>query len=245
MLFRSKELIAAPDPEPDHDFIPRRMSPLMESMMEDRVKRFSTIMINSAQGEGCKQLLYCYENQNEIGYNLWRSALSIATHCVDRDDAIHKMSSEHPNYTEGETERKALDIGAPHLCTTFERENPGGCDDCPNKGKFKTPIMLGVEIAKAEEFDEGDETEGVQILDTVFPPLPEPYFRAKSGAIYLNVAESDPILIYENNLYVVKRMRDPVAGETALLHLHLPQDGLKEFPVPLASLVVKIGRAHV
>ena len=76
-----KELIAAPDPEPDHDFIPRRMSPLMESMMEDRVKRFSTIMIKSAQGEGCKQLLYCYENQNEIGYNLWRSALSIATHC--------------------------------------------------------------------------------------------------------------------------------------------------------------------
>jgi hypothetical protein len=45
--------------------------------------------------------------------------------------------------------------------------------------------------------------------------------------------------VYEHNLYVVKRMHDPFAGETALLHLHLPRDGLKEFPVALSNLVVK------
>lgn len=233
-----KALIGAPEPEEERDFIPRRMSPLMESMLEDRVKRFSTIMIKSARGEGCKQLLHCYENQADIEYNLWRSALSIAVHCVDKDSAIHKMSKDHPGYTEGETEKKAADIGGPHFCTTFERENPGGCDDCPNKGKFKSPIMLGVEIARADEFDDGD-AEDDATPSVTFPPLPDPYFCAKSGAVYMNVHESDPILIYENGLFVVKRMRDPVYGETALLHLYMPKDGLKEFTIPLASLVVK------
>lgn len=234
-----KQLLSAPEPEEDHDFIPRRLSPLMESMLENRVKRFSTIMLKTAKGEGCQQLLHCYENQADIEYNLWRSALSIATHCIDRDTAIHKMSQHHPNYTEGETEKKAADIGGPHFCTTFERENPGGCDGCPNRGKFKSPIMLGAEIARAEDFDDGDGEDDAEPTQK-FPPLPDPYFRAKSGAIYVNVSnEEPPALVYEHNLYVVKRMRDPIAGETALLHLHLPRDGLKEFTVPLASLVVK------
>lgn len=235
-----KALLDAPEPEEDRSFLPRRLSPLMESMFENKVKRFKTILIKTAEGNGCQQLQHCYENQQDISYNLWRSALSVATHCIDRDWAIHFISSEHPNYTEGETEKKAQDIGGPHLCTTFDKENPGICDACPNKGKFKSPIMLGVEIARAEDYDDGDDGEEPGTQVSQFPALPEPYFRAKSGAIYMNVGDEEPpALVYENNLYVVKRMRDPVAGETALMHLHLPQDGLKEFTMPLADMVVK------
>lgn len=233
-----KSLLSAPEPEEDRDFLPKRLSPLMESMFEDRIKRFKTIMMKSANGEGCQQLLYCYENQADIEYNLWRSALSIAAHCVDKDSAIHKMSKDHPGYTEGETEKKAADIGGPHFCTTFERENPGGCEGCPNRGKFKSPIMLGVEIAKADDYDDGDGDEGG--ISPTFPSLPDPYFRARSGAIYVNTGgEEPPVLVYEYNLYVVKRMEDPFAGEAALMHLHLPRDGLREFVIPLSELVVK------
>ena len=233
-----KSLLSAPEPEEDRDFLPKRLSPLMESMFEDRIKRFKTIMMKSANGEGCQQLLYCYENQADIEYNLWRSALSIAAHCVDKDSAIHKMSKDHPGYTEGETEKKAADIGGPHFCTTFERENPGGCEGCPNKGKFKSPIMLGAEIARADDYDDGDGDEGG--ISPTFPSLPDPYFRARSGAIYVNTGgEEPPVLVYEYNLYVVKRMEDPFAGEAALMHLHLPRDGLREFVIPLSELVVK------
>ena len=233
-----KSLLSAPEPEEDRDFLPKRLSPLMESMFEDRIKRFKTIMMKTANGEGCQQLLYCYENQADIEYNLWRSALSIAAHCVDKDSAIHKMSKDHPGYTEGETEKKAADIGGPHFCTTFERENPGGCEGCPNKGKFKSPIMLGAEIAKADDYDDGDGDEGG--ISPTFPSLPDPYFRARSGAIYVNTGgEEPPVLVYEYNLYVVKRMEDPFAGEAALMHLHLPRDGLREFVIPLSELVVK------
>lgn len=232
-----KELINAPEPEEERAFIPRRLSPLMESMLENRVKRFKTIMIKSAQGDGCQQLLYCYENQENIDYNLWRSALSIATHCIDRDTAIHKMSSRHPDYTEGETEIKASDIGGPHHCTTFERQHPGGCNGCPHKGKFTSPISLGIEVAEALDDGDGEELEG----SSVGVAIPEPYFRANNGAIYRRVMgeEEEPILVYENLIYVVKRMHDPNHGEVALLRLHLPRDGVREFSVPLSSIVVK------
>ena len=238
-----KALINAPEPNEERAYVPRRLSPLMESMMENRVKRFKTIMMKSATGDGCKQLLYCYQNQDSIGYNLWRSALSIATHCVDRESAIHKMSSKHPSYHPGETEEKAEDIGGPHHCSTFENENPGGCDGCQHRGKFKSPIMLGAEIAKAEDFDDGDAAEEADEDVSTYPKnLPEPYFRAKNGALYYNVPSDDeegPRLVYENFIYVVKRMKDPNLGEVALIRLHLPRDGVKEFPIPLASVVVK------
>lgn len=232
-----KALINAPEPEEERAFIPRRLSPLMESMLENRVKRFKTIMLKTAEGVGCNQLLYCFQNQQDISYNLWRSALSIATHCIDRDTAIHKISQNHPNYSDGETEKKAADIGGPHHCTTFESQNPGGCDGCPNKGKFKSPISLGVEVVEVEDDGDGEEDEESPHEQIV---LPEPYFRSKSGAIYMRMAdEEEPALIYENTIYVVKRMTDPVFGEVALIRLHLPRDGLREFTVPLSSMVVK------
>lgn len=236
-----KELIGAPEPEEDRSFIPRRLSPLMESLMENRTKRFKTIMMKSAQGEGCQQLLHCFQNQDKIDYNLWRSALSIATHCVDRDTAIHKMSSRHPGYNEGETELKAADIGGPHHCTTFERQNPGGCDGCSHKGRFKSPISLGIEIA--EVLDDGEGEEGGEESEGTSVPveIPEPYFRSKNGAVYRRASdeEEEPTLVYENLIYVVKRMHDPGEGEVALVRLHLPRDGVREFSVPLSTIVVK------
>jgi hypothetical protein len=68
-----KEILGAPDVEPVEekpDFIPSSMSPLMESMMQNKVKRFKTIMLKSAQGEGCNQLLPCFENPAPLDYNL-------------------------------------------------------------------------------------------------------------------------------------------------------------------------------
>ena len=35
-----------------------------------------------------------------------------------------------------------------------------------------------------------------------------------------------------NDLYVVKRMRDPLLGDVVVMKLHLPRDGVKEFVVP-------------
>ena len=45
--------------------------------------------------------------------------------------------------------------------------------------------------------------------------------------------------MYPYDFYVVKRMHDPDLGETLLLRLHLPKDGVREFIMPLSAAVSK------
>jgi antitoxin component HigA of HigAB toxin-antitoxin module len=51
--------------------------------------------------------------------------------------------------------------------------------------------------------------------------------------------EAEPVLVYEHDLYVVKRLYDASAGEMALFRLHLPHDGLKEFAVSTSVISSK------
>ena len=242
-----KELLGAPEPKEERpDFIPKAMSPLMTQLVSNRVKRFKTIMMKSVKGEGCAQLLHCFQNQDTIEYNVWRSALSIAAFCVDRDTAIHKISEKHPDYEFNATERKANDLvktGAPHHCSTFERNNKGFCDGCMHQGKIKSPIVLGDEIAEADDEDNTIEvkTEEGEIETHQIPEYPFPFFRGKNGGVYRrgDDEEDDVTQVYEHDLYIVKRLVDNNAGEVALIKLHLPRDGVKEFVVPLTAITVK------
>ena len=90
-----KELLGAADPVDDKpDFLPS-ISPMMEALMGNKVKRFKNIMMKAENG--CAQLNYCFQNQDTIEEPLWRSALSIAAFCVDKDKAAHMMSNQYPH----------------------------------------------------------------------------------------------------------------------------------------------------
>ena len=230
-------------------FAPRRQiqrSALTLSLMGNRISRFKTIMMKSAKNEGCQQLVYCFQNQDTISYNLWRSALSIAAFCEEGASAAHKMSEHYPGYDPEEVEIKVHDLqrkGGPHFCETFEKENPDGCVGCIHKGKITTPIVLGKEIAKAEPTEEGDyeveAEEEEEVVSYKVPAFPYPYFRGKTGGIYMEKSDDDSVLVYEHDLYVLKRMTDPEKGEMALMRLHLPRDGVKEFAIPASALIGK------
>jgi hypothetical protein len=107
-------------------------------------------MMKSAKGEGCNQLIHCFENQATLEEPLWRSALSIAAFCVDKDSATKKMSDQYPNYDPDEVEAKVYHLltkGGPHHCTTFEKQNPGGCEQNVTKEVDvvgKTPEKRGM-----------------------------------------------------------------------------------------------------
>jgi hypothetical protein len=241
-----KELLGAADVEVPDFIPPRTMSPMMEALMANRVKVFKAIMMRSANGEGCNQLVHCFENQESIDEPLWRSALSIAAFCKDGDAAARKMSNKHPDYDELEVSRKLhhlRDKGGPHHCGTFEKLNPGGCDGCVHKGKIKSPIVLGMEIEEANQEDNvvvADTNSGQRNIN--IPEYPHPFFRGKNGGIYKRPAEeeeSEPTLVYEHDLYVVKRMRDAEIGEMALFRLHLPHDGVKEFAISTSAISAK------
>jgi hypothetical protein len=169
----------------------------------------------------------------------WFNALSVAKFCTDKDKAIHKLSSDHPDYNPGEVEHKIKHILGPHTCEKFEANNPGGCDDCPFKGKIKSPIVLGREIEKASEAENivSVVQEGVQETYKI-PEYPFPFFRGKGGGIW-HQSDSDevaPTLVYEHDLYVLKRMKDPIKKDVVVFKLHTPHDGVIEFIIPNAQL---------
>lgn len=227
----------------------RPLDETTKALLGNRVSRFGTVMMKAKEGKGCAQLSFIYQNQATIEEPLWRSGLSIAQHCIDRDEAIHRLSNKHPNYSAEETEEKAAAIPGPHTCATFEKLNPSGCEGCPFQGKITSPIQLGTEIAEATPEDNivviKNETIGQEVTVEI-PQYPFPYFRGKNGGVYKrgianpeSEEDAEDTLVYENDMYVVKRLDDPELGEMVWMRLHLPRDGIKEFSVPLTHVLTK------
>lgn len=217
----------------------RELTELAKALMQNTTSSFRKIMMRG--GEGCRQLVDAFQHRDSLSEPRWFDALSIAKFCVDRDVAVHKMSDGHPDYNYSATEAKIAHIAGPHSCVEFEKSNPGGCEGCPHRGKIKSPILLGKEVLGATAQDNVVvEGEDEQTVVHSIPAYPWPFFRGKNGGIYKTMGdEEEPTLVYEHDLYVVKRMRDPVAGEVVLMKLHLPRDGIKEFVVPNTQVTDK------
>jgi hypothetical protein len=221
----------------------REMSALAKSMMSNVTSRFSKIMRRSANGDGCVQLLDSYVNRATLSEPRWFAALSVAKFCEDGATAVHKLSEGHPDYDPQTTEEKVQHIAGPHTCGEFDKVNPGVCKGCPFFGKIRSPITLGKDILKAKEEDnivvvEGDDEEEETYT---IPEYPFPYFRGENGGVYLKIPgeEDEPPLVYEHDIYVLKRMRDPVLGDVVVMRVHLPMDGVREFVVPNTHITDK------
>jgi hypothetical protein len=224
--------------------VPRQeLNELTKALANNEEKWFKIIIKKTIKGEGCAQIHKIATEQETVNYELWRAGLSVAWACEDRDTAIHKISERHQEYDFQETIRKAMDTGGPQKCVTFEKWNPSGCEGCPHKGKIVGPIALGRKIVKARAEDNFVEVEAkspeVPVTKIAIPEYPFPYFRGKQGGVYIEIADNDPILVYQHDLYVVKRMRDPQKGEVAWIRLHLPKDGIKEFALPITEVMTK------
>ena len=223
------------------DWVPKQLDEVTKALLGNKASRFRTIMMKTADGKGCAQLENIMLNQDSIEEPLWRAGLSIAATCIDRDEAIHKISMGHPEYSESTTERKANQTKGPYRCEVFEKINPSGCEGCQHKGKISSPIQLGSEILSAEDNIVVETTEdGKQEIFDI-PEYPFPYFRGKNGGVYVRIQTDedgeDAINIYEHDFYIVKRLFDPAKGESLWFRLHLPKDGVKEFAMPVTDVM--------
>lgn len=229
---------------PLKNFAPMEMDDATKALLGSFVSRFKTIIVKTAKGVGCQQLGRIYAEQEKIEEPLWRAALSVANVCVDRDRAIHLLSRKHPDYDAEYTEKKAADTKGPYTCETFEKLSPGGCEGCPNKGAIRSPVVLGREIEEATDEDNVVLEKPADIPTApaqtyVIPKYPPPYLRPKNGGVAKRVRgeEADiEVPIYHNDIYVVRRMMDAEAGESVLIRLHLPKDGVREFTIPLTAI---------
>jgi len=108
---------------------------------------------------------------------------------------------------------------------------------------------LGHEIAKAAEgtvieFAVQEDGQAEPVPAFIVPKLPNRYFRGKTGGIYKHMKEDEEgdasvALVYEYDLFVTKRLFDPGQGETVLIRLSLPRDGVKEFSLTLVEALSK------
>jgi len=230
-------------------YVPREADLVMQALMGNYTSKFKTILMKTSKGEGCAQLKYVVQNQADMSEPMWRAGLSIAAFCEDKHVAIHRISEGYPGYDRDVTERKVSGIRGPYTCSKFEEYNPGGCEGCIHKGTIKSPIVLGRELA-------GDPDGEITVLDHpsekdipsqpmqqyVIPSYPAPYRRGASGAIFKVVKKEDDeveVPVYHNPLYVVKRIHDPDSGESVVMRLHLPKDGVREFTMPLTSVLAR------
>jgi len=205
---------------------------------------FKNILVKSVEGNGCAQIAHIYENQKELSEPMWRAGLSIAAHCSDKDKAIHVISKGHPEYLASETEKKAAATKGPYTCETFKKLRPEGCGNC--KLKITSPILLDSTIAESEEdvIKHQDPDTG-EVVEMPVPEIPFPYFRGRHGGIYKKVKatsedeEEIPLLVCSRDFYVIRRIKDPELGESALLRLIRPKDGVSEFLVPLKDIMSK------
>ena len=143
------------------------------------------------------------------------------------------------------SEAKAEFIKGPYLCGTFNEYREGVCTECKHWGKINTPISLGREVEEAAPEDNIVVQKPIDVtaatpLHYIIPKYPYPYFRGKTGGVFKHSKNEDgepkDVLVYFNDLYVVRRLKDAEQGELLVMRLHLPKDGVREFTLPLTSV---------
>lgn len=190
----------------------------------------------------CAVARHCVANRTELLEPQWRWGLSLGKFCTDKAWALAEVSIDHPGYSEEATDKKASSIPGPHSCEEASQLFPGGCNECPHRGKIKSPIVLGREVI-ASDVPPDTPTPTTSNEEYPIPELPQPYFRGKNGGIYKHIAGGedgpDSELIYPHDFYIVKRMTDPQIGDVLMFRLHLPKDGTREFTVSQSDITSK------
>jgi hypothetical protein len=196
----------------------------------------------------CNQITSAIAERATLEEPRWRAVLSIAQCCTDREKAVKAVSITHPDYNLATALKKAAATSGPYKCDTFKKEFPAGCAGCTMN--ITSPILLGREIKEAisnEIFAKQVVFEGAvpveQEVTYEVTPYPFPFVRGIKGGIYvqpLPAADGSrgiPVCVYENDIYAVGRYHDAVEGESILGRLHLPHDGVREFIIPLKTVL--------
>lgn len=213
---------------------------------------FKKIVNRSMNGTGCNHIKYMLENPNKVSEPYWRAGISIAAFCVEEEDAVKQLSEGYANYDEAEALGKMerlLSTGAfAYKCTSIDSiappENKHFCVKCKHKDKIGSPIKLGAVLPQAQTANKTVTEINAETEETVTynipsnEDLPLGYINGNTGAVLKAGADedSDPILVYPQPLYAVKRLDDPLEGQALWVRLHTTLDGIREFMIPYTTL---------
>ena len=206
---------------------------------------FQQIAERSLEGTGCAQIKQILTESSALGYERWTAGLTIAIKCIDGEEAVHLMSEDHPDYDRAKTLQKAKSFGGVYTCDWFREDTPELCEGCPHAGKIKSPIHLGKRLKEAEpEAVTPDAVREQTNPEDVFelPDYMYPFSRGVKGGIYYIPAPKitkdgkkipeDPVMLFDHDVYPIRRMYSPYDGECMIIKVKLPQDPDREFVMP-------------
>ena len=226
--------------------------------------RFKPLLVESQQGgeRGCAQVKYYIDNVRDCPEPIWWRILSLAQNCADRDEIVHTISKPYKGYDYNETEEKALKTaGKPHTCKDFDAHNPNICPSCPSWNKISTPIQLHRYPVK-EESEGSQEEYKVHALEGEYLPgkttekkpagMPatldkKGYWFGKTGGTFKTVEIVDKkgasfkedLVIYEYKIEPIRHVRSSSEGNSLVVHIYHPHDGLLEIIVPMSTVYEK------
>jgi hypothetical protein len=221
---------------------------VMNAALSNREYRFKDILRKTSQGEGCAHIANAFTNPNEVSEPIWRGVLSVLKACSDGTrEKAHKLSERYDGYDPEETDAKwdNLTSDKRYTCARFEEILPETCLQCPNRGKYRSPLHIGKRVKEATEEENTVEAPALDLPNApintfVIPKYPFPYIRGTNGGVYIRSQDSEgnenEERIYHNDIYVVKRIVDLELGESVVVRLHLPRDGVREFTLPLTAV---------
>lgn len=213
---------------------------------------FKRVVERSLKGAGCAQIAHAVTQAHTLEEPLWRAALAVAWRCTDAEQAIHKLSEPHPDYTPEDTLAKAERTSGPTTCKWYKDNYPKRCEGCAHN--ISSPIMLGKKVEAAPAVDgvyqivsaQRDATNAPVVHHV--PAYPWPYFRPATGGVARYETDKDgnkfEVQIYPYDLYINDRFydiddQDQGEGELVRLVIHTPQDGVRRVLLPVTQLLVR------
>ena len=232
--------------------------------LDNFVNSFSKIKKLTEEGKGCAQIQYAYDNAAHLEEPIWHSVMTIVAHCEDKEEMAHDLSKDYVGYAADIVNKKletilSVEKSGPHTCATFETRNPGVCDGCPNRF-LANPIKLAKVLNttksddEPEPVDDEEDSEEDPIRKVTYskkvPDFPEylaPFARGVNGGIYYQPPakfnketkkyhDVDAILLSEHDFYPYRRIYSPNDGECFMMRAHLPNDGVREFLLPMKAV---------
>ena len=218
--------------------------------------KIATKSLDEDSNEGCLQMRHIINNRTALPEPLWYAGLSIAQHCIDRDEAIHLLSQDYEGYNKEATENKANQTqDKPQSCATFNTINPGVCDGCIHFNKITNPLSLGKTFIASPTTDEPVHNEiipvagGVPMVTTKLhglPPEINGYKRGANGGIIYKPAptydangeliEEKEQIVTTYDLYPTKRIYSTTQGDCMMMVTEMPNDKSREFMLPFSSV---------
>lgn len=204
----------------------------------------------SAVFKACAQLARIGMANGKISEPEWYyAAIGVGRFTSGGERNAHRLSSGHPDYTQATCDAKIrqskISQRGPTLCATIASKvaTPELCVGCPFRGNPKTPTPIHAGLYRdPAPAPVVTELVGEKLVDVTLPDPPPPYVRLKNGGGIAVVAKNadgseEPVLIYDNDLYPVRRVTNLALGvEQQIWRVVLPRGEIRDFTLDSDAL---------